>query len=146
LICQHIKKSRLKLDHISNDLLLDLVIVLWRNNFKSIPCIEEYQRSHSCCSCTIADTKQSSGDSCCTIVLFQRSPKNKHPMPSNSFELAVALGFYSFAQIGAIITTFEQSFEASRLQLLNLQNLWWLQLLMSSLWWECFWWRQLQNL
>ena len=48
----------------------------------------------------------------CTIVLFQRSPKNKHQMPSNSSELAVAPGFYSSAMIGVIITTFEQSFEA----------------------------------
>jgi len=44
-------------------------------------------------------------------------------MPSNSYELAVAPGFYSSAMIGVIITAFEQSFEASSLQLLNLQNL-----------------------
>jgi hypothetical protein len=68
-----VKKSRLKLDQITNDLLLDLVIVLWRNNFKSIPCIEEYHCSHNCCSCTIADTKQSSEDSGCTIVLLSFS-------------------------------------------------------------------------
>jgi len=42
-------------------------------------------------------------------------------MPSNSSELAVAPGSYSSA--GVIITTLEQSFEASSLQLLNLQNL-----------------------
>jgi len=28
-----------------------------------------------------------------TNVLFQRSPKNKHPMPSNPFEIAVASFF-----------------------------------------------------
>jgi len=33
---------------ITNDLLLDLVIVLWGNNFKFIPWIETNQRSHSC--------------------------------------------------------------------------------------------------
>jgi len=69
----HQKKSRLKLDQIINDLLLDLVIVLWRNNFKYIPCIKEYQRSHSYCSCTTADTNQSSGEGGCTIVLLSFS-------------------------------------------------------------------------
>jgi len=44
-------------------------------------------------------------------------------MPSNSSELVVASGFYSPAMIGVIITSFEQSFEASSLQLLILQNL-----------------------
>jgi len=33
----HQNKSRLKLWSITNDLLLDMVIVLWRINFKSIP-------------------------------------------------------------------------------------------------------------
>jgi hypothetical protein len=99
LIASTSKESLLKLDQITNDLLLDLVIVLRGNNFKFIPCIEEYQRSHSCCSCTIADTKQSNGEggcTICTIVLFQRSSRNKHPMTSNSSELAVAPGFNSF--------------------------------------------------
>jgi len=41
LIASTLKKSLLKLDQITNDLLLDLVIVLGGNNFKSIPCIEE---------------------------------------------------------------------------------------------------------
>ena len=48
----------------------------------------------------------------CTIVLFQRFPKNKHPMPSKSSELAVAPGLYSSELIGVIIIAFEQSFEA----------------------------------
>jgi len=46
--------------------------------------------------------KLSSGDSGCTlrtIVLCQRSSKNKHPMPSNSFELAVASLFWSSAML-----------------------------------------------
>jgi len=94
--CQHIKKSRLKLDQITNDLLPDLVIVLRRINFKSIPSLEEHWCRHSCCSCPIADTNQSSGDSgctLCTIVPFQLSPTKKHPMPSNPFELVVASFF-----------------------------------------------------
>jgi len=49
LIASTSKESLLKLDQITNDLLLDLVIVLGWNNFKSIPCIENYQRSHICC-------------------------------------------------------------------------------------------------
>ena len=43
-----------------------------------------------------------------TIVLFQRSPKNKHPMPSNPFELAVVLFFQSSTMIGVIKSSFEQ--------------------------------------
>jgi len=73
---------------------------------------------HSCCSCPIADTKQSSGDSGCTlrtIVLFQRSPKNKHLMPSNPFELVVALFFQSSAMIGMIKSSFEQHLKFSSL-------------------------------
>jgi len=73
LIASTSKESLLNLDQITNDLLLDLVIVLRGNNFKSIPSIEEYQRSHSCCSCTIADIKQSSGEGGCTIVLVSFS-------------------------------------------------------------------------
>jgi len=105
------KKSRLKLDQITNDLMPDLVIVLWRSNFKSIPCLEEHWCMHSCCSCPIADTNQSSGDSGCTlrtIVLFQRSPKNKHPIPLDPFELAVVLFFQSSAMISVIKSSFEQ--------------------------------------
>jgi len=94
--CQHIKKSRLKLDQITNDLLPDLVIVLRIINFKSIPSLEEHWCRHNCCSCPIADTDQSSGDSGCTlrtIVLFQLSSMKKYPMPSNPFELAVVSFF-----------------------------------------------------
>jgi len=94
--CQHIKKSRLKLDQITNDLLPDLVIVLRRINFKSIPSLEKHWCRNNCCSCSIVDTNQSNGDSGCTlrtIVLFQPSLMKKHPMPSNPFELPVASFF-----------------------------------------------------
>jgi len=73
--------------------------------------LEEHWCSHSCCSCPVADTKQSSGDSGCTlrtIVLFQLSPTNKHPMTLNPFELAVVLLFQSSAMIGVIQSSFEQ--------------------------------------
>ena len=46
------KKSRLKLDQITNDLMPDLVIVLWRINFKFIPSLEEHRCRHNCFSCT----------------------------------------------------------------------------------------------
>jgi len=49
--------------------------------------------------------KQSSGDSGCTlhtIVLFQRSLKNKHLMPLNPFELVVASLFWSSTMLGVI--------------------------------------------
>jgi len=100
----------LKLDQITNDLLPDLVVVLRRINFKSIPNLEEHWCRHSCCSCPIADTNQSSGDSGCTLrtlVLFQLSPTKKHPMPSNPFELVVASFFQSSAMLG-VIKSFEQ--------------------------------------
>jgi len=48
-----------------------------------------------------------SGCTLCTIVLCQCSSKNKHPMPSNSFEIIVALLFWSSATLG-VIKTFEQ--------------------------------------
>jgi len=59
----------------------------------------------------LADIKQSSGDSGCTlrkIVLFQRSLLNKHPMPLNPFEIAVVLFSQSSAMIGVIQFSFEQ--------------------------------------
>ena len=108
---QHINKIHLKLDQITNDLLLDFVIVLWRNNFKSIPCIEEYQCSHSCCSCTIANRKQSSEDSGCTIVLLFFSnvlQRISIQFLQDSSELAVAAGFHSSAMKGVIITAFNK--------------------------------------
>jgi len=89
----------------------DLFIVLGMINFKSISSLEEQRCSHSCCSCPIAYTNLSSGGSGCTlrtIVLFQRSPKNKHPMSSNPFEIVVALFFQSSAMIGVIKSSFEQ--------------------------------------
>jgi len=54
--------------------------------------------------------KQSSGDSGCTLrtnVLFQHSQLNKHPMPSNPFEIAIALFSQSSAMIGVIQSSFE---------------------------------------
>ena len=110
LNCQHIKKSRLKLDQITNDFLPHLVFVLRRINFKSILSLEEHWCMHSCCTCPIADTKQSSGDSGCTlrtIVLFQLSPTNKHPITSNPFELVVA-SFFQSSTMTDEIKYFEQ--------------------------------------
>jgi len=46
----------LKLDQITNELLPDLVVVLWRINFKSIPSLEEHWCWHSCYSCLVAET------------------------------------------------------------------------------------------
>jgi len=60
---------------------------------------------HSCFSFPVADTKQSSDDSGCTfrtIVLCQLSSTKKHPMPSNPFELVVALFFQSSAMLDEI--------------------------------------------
>jgi len=90
---------------ITNDLLPDMVIVLWRINFISISTMKEHRCRHSCYSCLVAETKQSSGDSGCTvrtIVLCQRSLKNKHPMPSNPFKIVVALLFWSSAMLDVI--------------------------------------------
>jgi len=67
--------------------------------------LEENWCKHSCFSCAVADTKQSGGDSGCTlrtIVLCQLSPTKKHQMPSNPFELAVALFFQSSAMLDEI--------------------------------------------
>jgi len=41
------------------------------------------------------------------LSFFQRSPKNKHLMPSNPFELAVATLFYPSAMID-VINSLEQ--------------------------------------
>jgi len=54
----------------------------------------------------------------CTIVLFQRSPKNKHSIPSNSSKLVVASGFYSSAMLGVIITAFDKNLKLQVFQLL----------------------------
>jgi len=110
----------LKLDQITNDFLHDLIIVLRRINFKSIPSLEEHWCRHICCSCPIADTNQSSGDSGCTlrtIVLFQLSPTKKHLMPSNPFELVVASFFQSSAMLG-VIKSYEQPLKLQFSQLL----------------------------
>jgi len=118
--CQHIKKSLLKHDQITNDLLSDLVIVLRRINFKTILSLEEHWCRHSCCSGPIADTDQSSGDSgvtLCTIVLFKLSPTKKHSMPSNPFELVVASFFQSSAMLG-VFKSFEQPLKFQFSQLL----------------------------
>jgi len=73
----------------------------------------EHRCRHSCYFFLVAETEQSSGGSGCTlrtIVLFQRSLKNQHPVPSNPFELAVASLFWSSAMIDEI-KSFEQSFK-----------------------------------
>jgi len=61
---------------ITNDLLPDMVIVLWRINFKSIPCMREHFYKQSCYPCLVVKHDQSSGERGCTVrtlVLFQRS-------------------------------------------------------------------------
>ena len=140
--CQHIKKSRLKLDQITKNLLPDLVI-LQRINFKSIPSLEEHWCRHSCCSCPIADTNQSSGDNGCTlrtIVLFQLSPTKKHLMPSNLFELVVTSFFQSSAMLG-VNKPFEQPLKLQFYQLLMIFSSWWSSASnVVSFWWCCFWW------
>jgi len=106
----------------------DLVIVLWRINFKSIPSLEEHWCRHNCCSCPVADKKQSSGGSGCTlrtIVLFQLSPTNKHPMTSNSFELAIASLFQSSAMMGVIQSSFEQHLKFFSLSASDDISFWW---------------------
>jgi len=99
---------------ITNDLFPDTVIVLWRINFKFIPSLKGHWCRHRCFSCPVADTKESSGDSgftVRTIVLCQLSPTEKHRMPSNPFELDVALFFQSSAMLDEI-KSIEQPFEA----------------------------------
>jgi len=90
---------------ITNDLLPNMIIIVWRINFKFFPSLEEHWCRHSYFSCPVVGTKQSGGDSGCTlrtIVLCQLSPTKKHPMPSNPFELAVALFFQSSAMLDEI--------------------------------------------
>jgi len=52
---------------ITNDLLPDMVIVLWRINFKSIPCMREHLCRQSCYPCLVAKHDQSSGEGGCTL-------------------------------------------------------------------------------
>jgi len=71
------KRDVWSLIKITNDLLPYMVIVVWRINFKSIPSMKEHRCRHSYFSCLVAEIKQSSGDSGCTIrtiVLCQFSP------------------------------------------------------------------------
>ena len=71
---------------ITNYLLPDMVIVLWRINFKSIPWMREHFCRQSCYSCLVAKHHQGSGEGGCTVrtfVLFQRSWENKHSELSN---------------------------------------------------------------
>jgi len=93
------KKSRLKLWSITNDLLPDMVIVLWRINFKCIPCMKKHCCRQSCYPC--------SRDKVCVVevvvvhfvqVYFVNAlQKNKHQMPLNPFELTVVPLFHSSA-------------------------------------------------
>ena len=114
---------------ITNDLLPDMVIVLWRINFKSIPCMREHFCRQSCYPCPFAKHDQSSGEGGCTlrtIVLFQRSWEKKHTKLSN----------FHLKTVVTLIYVFSNSWhDKKRFQL------WVLQLLMNfSFWWSCFWW------
>ena len=67
---------------ITNDLLPDMVIVLWRINFKSIPCMREHFCRQSCYPYLVAKHDQRSREGGCTVhtlVLFQRSWRSKYP-------------------------------------------------------------------
>ena len=55
---------------ITNDLLPDMVIVLWRINLKSIPCMKEHFCRQSCYPCLVAKHDQSSGECGCTVRTF----------------------------------------------------------------------------
>jgi len=82
---------------ITNDLLPDMVIVLWRINFKTIPFMKEHFCRQSCYPCLVAKHDQSSGEGGCTvrtIVLFQRSWENKDSELSN-FILRPLLHFFT---------------------------------------------------
>jgi len=61
---------------------------------------------HHCCSCTGRHKNRVVEIVVVHFVqlsfFFQCSPKNKHPMPSNPFELAVATFFKPSAMIGVI--------------------------------------------
>jgi len=62
----------------------------------TVACQVEVETDHSCYSCLIVETDQSSGDRGCTIrtiVLFQLSSTNKLPMTSNTFELVIVSCF-----------------------------------------------------
>jgi len=52
---------------ITNDLLSDMVIVLWKINFKFIPCMREHFCGQSCYSCLVAKHDQSSRKGGCTV-------------------------------------------------------------------------------
>ena len=85
---------------ITNDLFPDMVIVLWRINFKSIPCMKEHFCRQSCYPCLVAKHDQSSGEGGCTlrtIVLFQRSWEKKHTKLSNFHLKTVVAVLYVFS-------------------------------------------------
>jgi len=114
----------------TNDLLRDMVIVLWRINFKSIPCMREHFCRQICYPCLVAKHDQSSGEGGCTIrtlVLFQRSWRSMHARHSKIISRPLLYLFTS-------LETLKQ--DKKRF------HLWVLQLLMNfSFWWSCFWWR-----
>ena len=90
---------------ITNDLLRDMVIVLWRINFKSIPWMREHFYKQSCYLCLVAKHDQSSGECGCTVrtlVLFQRSWKSKHPRSSKSISRPLLHLFTSLATLDRI--------------------------------------------
>jgi len=52
----HPKRVVLKLWSITNDSFPNMVIVLWRSNFKSIPCMKGHCCRQSCYPCLVAET------------------------------------------------------------------------------------------
>ena len=120
---------------ITNDLLPDMVIVLWRINLKPIPCMREHFCRQSCYPCLIAKHDQSSGKGGCTvrtIVLFQRSWKSKH-LRLSKFISRPLLNFFTSL---ATLRQEKKRFQLWVLQLLMNFSFWW-----SCFWWTCFWWR-----
>ena len=99
---QHTKRVVWNLLIITNDLLPDMVIVLWKINFKSIPCMKEHFCRQSCYPYLVAKHDQSSGEGGCTVctfVLFQRSWWSKHPKLSNSISRSLLHFFTSLATL-----------------------------------------------
>jgi len=87
---------------ITNDLLPNIVIVLWRINFKSIPCMREHFCRQSCYPCLVAKHDQNSGEGGCTVrtlVLFQRSWNSKHLRFSKSISRPLIHFFMSLATL-----------------------------------------------
>jgi len=127
---------------ITNDLLLDIVIVLWRINFKSIPWMREHFCRPSCYPCLVAKHDQSSGEGGCTVrtlVLFQLSWKSKHLRSSKSISRPLIHFFMSLATLRQDKET--PAFKALSSSAPDELQLLVILLLMRRFWWTCFWWR-----